>query len=92
MGGLWLLIPVSITVDQGTAVAVLGAKGAGKTTLLRAISGLVSITSGEIWLGETRISGMKPPDIVRLGVVHVPEVRRLFPDLSVLNNPSWVRP
>jgi branched-chain amino acid transport system ATP-binding protein len=85
-GRAMALDSVSMQVEQGSAVAVLGANGAGKTTLLRAISGLIPLASGGIWLGDTLISGMKPPDIVRLGVVHVPEGRRLFPDLSVLNN------
>ena len=85
-GRAMALDSVSIQVEQGTALAVLGANGAGKTTLLRAISGLQSLISGEIWFGDRRIDGLIAPEIVRLGVVHVPAGRRLFPDLSVLNN------
>jgi branched-chain amino acid transport system ATP-binding protein len=85
-GRAMALDSVSIQVEEGEALAVLGANGAGKTTLLRAISGLQSPTSGEIRFGDRRIDGLSAPDIVRLGVVHVPAGRRLFPDLSVLNN------
>ncbi len=79
-GRAMALDSVSIRVEEGTALAVLGANGAGKTTLLRAISGLQPVTSGEIWFGDRRIDGLSAPDIVRLGVVHVPAGRRLFPD------------
>ena len=85
-GRAMALDSVSIRVEEGTALAVLGANGAGKTTLLRAISGLQPVTSGAIWVGDRRIDGLSAPDIVRLGVVHVPAGRRLFPDLSVFNN------
>ncbi len=85
-GRAMALDSVSIQVEQGTALAVLGANGAGKTTLLRAISGLQPLISGEIWFGDRKIDGLIAPEIVRLGIVHVPAGRRLFPDLSVLNN------
>ncbi len=63
---------VSMCLEEGKALAVLGANGAGKTTLLRAVSGLKPLTSGEIWFENKRIDGLKATDIVRLGVVHVP--------------------
>ncbi len=85
-GRAMALDSVSVSLEEGKALAVLGANGAGKTTLLRAVSGLTPLTSGEIWFGEKRIDGLSAPEIVRLSVIHVPEGRRLFPDLSVSNN------
>jgi branched-chain amino acid transport system ATP-binding protein len=77
---------VSIEVADKSIVSIIGANGAGKSTILRAISGLQSLTSGEIWFNDTRIDTMVITEIVKLGIVHVPEGRRLFPYLSVLNN------
>ena len=77
---------VTIEVAEGTVVGNIGANGAGKSTILKAVSGLVPITSGEIWFMGRRIDRMVPHDIVRLGIVHIPEGRRLFPYMSVLAN------
>ena len=77
---------VSMQVAEGSVVSLIGANGAGKTTLLRAISGLIPLTSGEIWFRDKRIDGMPVPDIVKLGLVHIPQGRRLFPYLTVLSN------
>lgn len=77
---------VSMKSDQGEIVALIGSNGAGKTTTLRAISGLIKITSGEIWLDRQKISGLPPQKIVALGVVHVPEGRRVFPYMKVGEN------
>jgi branched-chain amino acid transport system ATP-binding protein len=77
---------VSIEVTEGTVVGNIGANGAGKSTILKAVSGLIPITSGEIWFMGKRIDGMAPHNIVKLGVVHIPEGRRLFPYMSVLAN------
>ena len=77
---------VSIQADEGSLVAFIGANGAGKTTILKALSGLHPLTSGEIWFRDQRIDGMRIHDIVKLGLIHVPEGRRLFPDLTVLSN------
>jgi branched-chain amino acid transport system ATP-binding protein len=77
---------VSLNVTRGTVVALIGPNGAGKSTLLRAISGLKALTSGQIWIEGKRIDGTPPMSIVRLGVAHVPEGRRLFPYMSVLHN------
>jgi len=77
---------VTIEVAEGTVVGNIGANGAGKSTILKAVSGLIPITSGEIWFIGKRIDRMAPHNIVRLGVVHIPEGRRLFPYMSVLAN------
>ncbi len=77
---------VSLEVAEGSVVSLVGANGAGKTTMLRAISGLIPITSGEIWFKDRKINGMSTSDIVKLGIVHIPQGRRLFPFLSVMSN------
>jgi branched-chain amino acid transport system ATP-binding protein len=77
---------VSLEVAEGTVVTIIGANGAGKSTILRAVSGLTPLTSGEIWFLNKRIFSMTTTEIVKLGIVHIPEGRRLFPHLSVLSN------
>ncbi len=77
---------VSMEVEEGSVVSLVGANGAGKTTILRTLSGLVPSTSGEIWFRDRRIDGLPVPEIVRLGLVHVPQGRHLFPHLTVLSN------
>ena len=77
---------VSIELDEGDIVALIGANGAGKTTTLRAITGLAHLASGEIHLDGRRIDGLRPDAIVALGVAMVPEGRRVFPFLSVMEN------
>jgi branched-chain amino acid transport system ATP-binding protein len=77
---------VSLAVAQGEIVALIGANGAGKTTLLRAISGLVRPAAGTIVLSGDEIAGRKPDRIVRLGVAHAPEGRRVFARMSVAEN------
>jgi len=77
---------VTLGVAEGSITGLIGANGAGKSTILRAISGLLPITSGEVWFEEKRIDGMLPHDIVRTGIVQIPEGRRLFPYMSVLSN------
>ena len=76
---------VSLNVGEKEIVAVLGANGAGKSTLLRAISGLVRGT-GEIWFDGARLDTLHRHEIVKAGVVHCPEGRRLFPEMTVLDN------
>lgn len=83
---LQVLHDVSMRVEQGEIVALVGANGAGKTTLLRAISGLIGVTGGTITLEGQRIDGLRPERIVRLGLVHVPEGRALFGPLTVMEN------
>lgn len=77
---------ISLEVTEGAVVSIIGANGAGKSTILRAISGLVPLTSGEIWFRGKRIDSVATTEIVKLGVVHIPEGRHLFPHLTVLSN------
>ena len=77
---------VSLDVAEGSVVSVVGANGAGKSTILRAISGLRPLSSGEVRFMGNRVDGLKTTDIVKLGIVLIPEGRQLFPYLSVLNN------
>jgi branched-chain amino acid transport system ATP-binding protein len=77
---------VSLEVAEGSVVSIIGANGAGKSTILRAISGLVPLTSGEIWFQNQRIDGVLPIKIVKRGIIHIPEGRHLFPYLTVLSN------
>ena len=77
---------VSVELERGDIVALIGANGAGKTTTLRAITGLAGLASGEIFLDGQRIDGLRPNAIVALGVAMVPEGRRVFPFLSVMDN------
>ena len=74
---------VSLELNEGMIVALIGANGAGKSTTLKAISGLVKLSSGEIWFKDKRIDKMAPHKIAKLGIAHVPEGKRLFPSMSV---------
>jgi branched-chain amino acid transport system ATP-binding protein len=85
-GEIEALRGVSFSVEEGKVVTLLGANGAGKSTTLRAISGLSKPTSGEIVFNGETISGLGPEAIVRLGISHVPEGRRVFPGLTVKEN------
>ena len=77
---------ISLEVDTGEVVTILGANGAGKTTLLRTISGLVSSASGSIHFNGKRLDRVAPDIIVKLGISHAPEGRMLFPEMSVQKN------
>ncbi len=77
---------LSLRVEEGGFSAIIGSNGAGKSSALRAISGLVPIRGGEIHFGDQRLDGLSADRIVRLGVAHVPEGRRVFKDLSVREN------
>jgi len=77
---------VTLTVNPGEIVGVLGRNGAGKTTLLNTISGLIKAKAGEIVFGEKNITGLPPHEIARQGIAHVPEGRRIFPELTVREN------
>lgn len=77
---------VSFHVNDGTIVALLGANGAGKTTLLKTISGILRPNKGEILFSGKSLMKLKPQDVVDIGISHVPEGRRLFTRLSVLEN------
>ncbi|MFD9901126.1 ABC transporter ATP-binding protein [Mesorhizobium sp. NPDC059025] len=85
-GDVRALWGVSIHVDAGSVVAIVGANGAGKTTLLKAVSGLIPAKRGEIKLSGTSLLGRLPEDITRLGIAHVPEGRGLFRQMTVLEN------
>ena len=85
-GNVQALKGVSLRVEQGEVVTLLGANGAGKSTTLRTISGLLRPASGEIWFEGQPIHEMAPEKIVRLGISHVPEGRRIFPGLTVREN------
>ncbi|MCJ2117836.1 ABC transporter ATP-binding protein [Methylobacterium sp. J-001] len=77
---------LSFLVGTGEVVTLLGSNGAGKSTTLKAISGLVKPAGGSILLDGEPLTGLKPEAIVRLGVAHVPEGRRVFPGLTVREN------
>jgi branched-chain amino acid transport system ATP-binding protein len=76
----------SFTIHDGTAYAILGPNGAGKTSILRAISGLMPVASGDILHRGDSIVGLPPHAIVLRGISHVPEGRKIFPEMSVLDN------
>lgn len=77
---------ISIEIEDGEIVTLIGANGAGKTTTMMCISGLKRLTSGEIWFQGERIDKKRSGDIVKMGVVQIPEGRRVFPEMSVLEN------
>jgi branched-chain amino acid transport system ATP-binding protein len=77
---------ISLSVPEGSVVSVIGANGSGKSTVLKALVGLVSLSSGEIFFKGKRIDGLPTTDIVKQGIAVVPEGRQLFPYLSVLSN------
>ena len=77
---------ISFEVSAGTIVSLIGANGAGKTTTLRALTGLVRPDSGEVRFENRSLVGRPPHEVVGLGIAHVPEGRRLFPKMTVLEN------
>ncbi len=81
-----VLSDVSFHIREGEMVAIIGPNGAGKTTLLKTISGLLPPTSGRIFFNGREISGQPPHVINRLGIAHVPEGGRLFPNMTVMEN------
>jgi len=85
-GDIQALWDVSISVEEGSIVALVGANGAGKTTLLKTISGLIRSRKGEILLSGESLTNLSPQEIVDRGIIHVPEGRRLFSSLTVLEN------
>ena len=85
-GAFRALHDVSLSVAEGEVLALLGANGAGKTTTARSISGMLPVSAGEIWFDGKRIDGKQPHDIVRLGVAHCMEGRKIFGDLTVEEN------
>lgn len=85
-GKVQALKDISISVQKGSLVAILGANGAGKSTCLKAISRLIKIQKGQIRFQDTEISNLMPEEVVRLGIIQVPEGRMIFPELTVLEN------
>lgn len=85
-GGVEALKSISLELDKDEAVGILGANGAGKSTLIKTVSGLKPPTEGEIWFDNKRIDKLPPQTIFRIGIATVPEGRRLFPRMNVLEN------
>ena len=85
-GGIQALKGVSLEAAEGTITCLIGANGAGKSTTLRAISGMVPLTTGEIWFRDQRIDGFDAEEIVEMGLGHVPEGKKLFLEMSVRDN------
>jgi branched-chain amino acid transport system ATP-binding protein len=85
-GDVPVLRGINLSITAGSITALIGANGAGKTTLLRAISGIIPSDAGTIHYDGQDIVGMPPHDIVRAGLVQVPEGRRLFPEMTVHEN------
>jgi len=85
-GKVQALWDVTLGVPDGEIVALVGANGAGKTTLLKTVSGLLRRQSGSITYDGKHIEEASPPEIVKYGVVHVPEGRKLFPEMAVIDN------
>ncbi|AEI15181.1 Phosphonate-transporting ATPase [Flexistipes sinusarabici DSM 4947] len=85
-GDVQVLWDLSFSIDEPKILAIVGSNGAGKTTLLRTISGVIKPKSGEIQFKGERIDGCSSHHIVQKGIIHVPEGRRLFPELTVDEN------
>lgn len=85
-GQIHVLQSVNLEVREGEVVSLLGANGAGKTTLLKGITGGVSVQSGDVKFGEKSLKGLLPHQVVKQGIAHVPENRRVFKDLTVEDN------
>ncbi|NMB97834.1 MAG: ABC transporter ATP-binding protein [Clostridiaceae bacterium] len=85
-GVIHALKNMSLRVEKGEIVTLIGANGAGKTTTLRTISGLIKPSKGSIAFKGHKIVGMNAPEIVKAGISHVPEGRRIFPEMTVLEN------
>ena len=83
---VYALKGVSLEMNEGETVALIGANGAGKSSILRAITGLAKITSGEILFEGERLNGLGPSEIVKRGIAMVPEGRRVFPFMTVKDN------
>lgn len=85
-GRIQVLWDVSLSIKEKEIVALLGANGAGKSTVLSVISGLLPLASGTVEFSSNRIDGMSPQQIVEIGISHIPQERRLFPDMTVREN------
>ena len=85
-GDVQVIFDLSLHINTGEVVSIIGGNGAGKSTLLKTISGLMSVSSGTIDFENTKIQNQPPENIVTQGIIHVPEGRRLFPLMSVKDN------
>jgi branched-chain amino acid transport system ATP-binding protein len=85
-GNIHALKGISLTVERGEIVTLIGANGAGKSTTLKTISGLLRPRSGEIWFDGERIDGHRPDEVVGKKITQAPEGRRIFPRMSVTEN------
>ncbi len=85
-GGIEAVKGISLSVEEGQIVTLIGANGAGKSTTLRTISGLVKARSGRITFAGEDITGLDPTSIVKKGITMAPEGRRIFPDMTVKEN------
>ncbi len=85
-GDVLVLRGVDLSIEPGEIVCLIGSNGAGKTTLLRTLSGALSLAAGTITFKGEEIAGLSPGDIVRRGIIHVPEGRRLFAGMTVREN------
>ncbi|MDD5339164.1 MAG: ABC transporter ATP-binding protein [Dehalococcoidales bacterium] len=85
-GNIQILWDVSLQVNKGEIVALIGGNGAGKSTLVRSITGLLGAYSGNIEFLDKKISGLEPYKIAELGLSHIPEGRRIFTEMSVREN------
>ena len=85
-GRTQVLWDLSLKVEEGEFVALVGANGAGKSTLLRTVSGVLRPTTGQITFMDKRIDHMAPNAIVNMGLSHIPESRKLFTDMSIREN------
>jgi branched-chain amino acid transport system ATP-binding protein len=85
-GPIEVLHEVSIEANSAEVVSILGSNGAGKSTLLKTISGILAPTKGSINMEGVLINGLEPSKIVKMGIVHVPEGRHIFPGLTVRDN------
>ena len=85
-GKVQVLYDVSLTIDEGSIVSIVGANGSGKSTLINTVSGLIRPTSGQILLNGTDLAAFPPHAITRKGIVQIPEGRKLFPQMTTYEN------
>ena len=85
-GDVQVLRKVSLSVGQGEIITIVGANGAGKSTLLKTIGGILKASDGEIWFMEERIDQLPSHKIVETGLIRIPEGRKIFPTMTVLEN------
>ena len=85
-GGMSILKGVSIEVSQEEIVVIIGPNGAGKSTLMKAIFGLIPISKGNVYFADKEITNLQTQDIVKKGISYVPQVKNVFPNLTVQEN------